>query len=75
MFPDALIRRRLRVTPGERRWLEQLRDHGPQVRPRYGSTPMAQCIRLGWSEWVAKQDPKAGERITDAGLAAIGRDT
>lgn len=37
------------MTPGQRRWLERLKAEGTAVRPRYGSFPMAQCVRLGWT--------------------------
>lgn len=38
------------MTPGKRRWLERLRDDGPQQRPRFGAFPMAECKRNGWTE-------------------------
>lgn len=42
------------MTPGQRKWLLTLAKDGPQCRPRFGTFPMAQCKRLGWtdSQWV-----------------------
>lgn len=53
------------MTPGQRRWLERLRDDGPQRRPRYGARPCAECKRKGWTAamWV---DHRTGDALTHA---------
>ena len=57
------------MTPGQRRWLEKLRDDGPQRRPRYGAVPCCECYRKGWSAgmWV---DDNSGVEVVRADVVA-----
>jgi hypothetical protein len=59
------------MTPGQQRWLEKLRDRGPQERPRYGAYPCVVCHRAGWadSRW---EDAKSGEVLSCDAVAERG---
>jgi hypothetical protein len=57
------------MTPAQAKWLQRLRDEGPQPRPRYGAAKCVRLFRKGLIEWAA--DIPQGDQITPAGLAAL----